>query len=213
MATETSSPSRSAATRVAHAEGRLVHPDDYADHGYPHDAVDAAAPRGSGALVRAHRGPAVLGDHEARRTSSTIGKRPDVFLNGPRARDPPPARAADERVPADADPDRPAEARHLPPAHQQALHAALPAQMHGDIERIGKEIVDELHRRTATAASATSSTKVSAPLPIAVIAWMLGVPRERLEAALRLDEPHHRRGRSGVPGGGQDAAGDGDAAR
>ena len=49
--------------------------------------------------------------------------------------------------------------------------------------------------------------EVSAPLPIAVIAWLLGRARVRLEPALRLDQPHHRRRRPGVPGGGQDAAG------
>jgi cholest-4-en-3-one 26-monooxygenase len=48
--------------------------------------------------------------------------------------------------------------------------------MHADIERIGKEIVDGL-LEAGDSGECDFVQKVSAPLPIAVIAWMLGVPR------------------------------------
>jgi cytochrome P450 len=50
-------------------------------------------------------------------------------------------------------------------------------RMHGDIERIGREIVDSLVEESDSG-ECDFVEKVSAPLPIAVIAWMLGVPRE-----------------------------------
>jgi cytochrome P450 len=47
---------------------------------------------------------------------------------------------------------------------------------HGDIERIGKEIVDGL-LDIGQEGEVDFVEKVSAPLPIAVIAWLLGLPR------------------------------------
>jgi cytochrome P450 len=49
-------------------------------------------------------------------------------------------------------------------------------RMHDDIERIGKEIVDGL-LEAGESGQCDFVQKVAAPLPIAVIAWMLGVPR------------------------------------
>ena len=50
--------------------------------------------------------------------------------------------------------------------------------IHGDIERIGKEIVDQLLRKSGPGqwGECDFVREVSAPLPIAVIAWLLGVP-------------------------------------
>jgi cytochrome P450 len=47
---------------------------------------------------------------------------------------------------------------------------------HADIDRIGREIVDGL-LETGDQGEVDFVEKVSAPLPIAVIAWLLGVPR------------------------------------
>ena len=49
--------------------------------------------------------------------------------------------------------------------------------MNADIEQIGKEIVDALVAESDEG-ECDFVERVSAPLPIAVIAWMLGVPRE-----------------------------------
>ena len=48
-------------------------------------------------------------------------------------------------------------------------------RIHGDIERIGKDIVDALVR-DSDRGECDFVKEVSAPLPIAVIAWLLGVP-------------------------------------
>ena len=51
------------------------------------------------------------------------------------------------------------------------------ARLHGDIEAIGKEIVDKLIEDDERG-ECDFVKEVSAPLPIAVIGWLLGVPKE-----------------------------------
>jgi cytochrome P450 len=158
----------------ARSEFHLVHPDHYADRGYPHDV-----------WTRLRREDPV---HWFDRTDgipfwaitkhadiTTIGKRPEKFLNGP-------------RLVIGHDPERPNEFPPTliqldPPKHgvyrQLISHRFRPAalrRMHDDIERIGKEIVDGL-LEAGDSGQCDFVQKVSAPLPIAVIAWMLGVPR------------------------------------
>jgi cytochrome P450 len=158
----------------APAEFHLVHPDHYADRGYPH-----------GVWTRLRREDPV---HWFDRTDgipfwaitkhadiTTIGKRPEKFLNGP-------------RLVIGHDPERPNDFPPTliqldPPKHgvyrQLISHRFRPAalrRMHDDIERIGKEIVDGL-LEAGDSGQCDFVQKVSAPLPIAVIAWMLGVPR------------------------------------
>jgi cholest-4-en-3-one 26-monooxygenase len=53
------------------------------------------------------------------------------------------------------------------------------ARIHPDIERIGREIVDHLVQEDVGECDFVKA--VSAPLPIAVIAWLLGVPRQDWE--------------------------------
>ena len=48
---------------------------------------------------------------------------------------------------------------------------------HGDIEEIGKEIVDALVKDHVEG-ECDFVKEVSAPLPIAVIGWLLGLPKE-----------------------------------
>jgi cytochrome P450 len=66
--------------------------------------------------------------------------------------------------------------RHGPMRLPEPLHAAPPARR-ADIERIAAQILDE-----AATGGATSECdfveRIAAPLPIAVISWILGVPRE-----------------------------------
>jgi len=87
------------------------------------------------------------------------------------------ARSA-QRLPAHPDPARPAQARHLPAAHLEALHARYLKSIHADIERIGKQIVGQLLQKSGPGEYGECDfvKEVSAPLPIAVIAWLLGVP-------------------------------------
>jgi cholest-4-en-3-one 26-monooxygenase len=98
-------------------------------------------------------------------------------------------------VPADV-PLRPLRSEMVvmldPPRHRPVRKLASPrftpraVQAHSaDIERIAAEILDE-----AATAGATSEgdfvERIAAPLPIAVIAWILGVPRDDWDLLYRL---------------------------
>jgi len=152
----------------------LAHPDHYAARGYPHDV-----------WTRLRReDPVHWFDHTEgvpfwaitkHADITTIGKRPEKFLNGP-------------RLVIGHQPERPnlfppTLIQLDPPKHavyrQLISHRFRPAalrRMHDDIERIGKEIVDGL-LEGGDSGQCDFVQKVAAPLPIAVIAWMLGVPR------------------------------------
>jgi cytochrome P450 len=164
-----------------HADARwdtfhLIHPDDYAAHGYPHPVWD-----------RLRREDPV---HWFDRTSGrpfwaitkhadivTISKRPEEFLNGPRL-----VLSHEPELPnlfpptlIQLDPPKHGVYRKLiskrfTPRYLQRIHK--------DIERIGKQIVDELLDKSGPGEYGECDfvTEVSAPLPIAVIAWLLGVP-------------------------------------
>jgi cytochrome P450 len=151
----------------------LVHPDDYAAHGYPHPL-----------WKRLRREDPV---HWYDKTAGipfwaitkhadivTIGKRPDVFWNGP-------------RLTISHEPEQPTDFPPTliqldPPKHgiyRQLISKRFTPRylkrIHGDIERIGKEIVDALVK-DGDSGECDFVKEVSAPLPIAVIAWLLGVP-------------------------------------
>ena len=154
----------------------LVHPDDYATHGYPHAE-----------WKRLRREDPV---HWFDKTDGipfwaitkhadivTIGKRPDVFLNGPRLVISHEGEVANNFPPTLIQLDPPKHglyrqliSKRFTPRYLQRIHA--------DIERIGKQIVDELLDKSGPGnyGECDFVTEVSAPLPIAVIAWLLGVP-------------------------------------
>jgi cholest-4-en-3-one 26-monooxygenase len=154
----------------------LVHPDDYALRGYPHDV-----------WRRLRREDPV---HWFDRTGGipfwaitkhadivTIGKQPERFLNGPRL-----VISHEPEVPNDFPPTL---IQIDPPKHgiyRQLISKRFTPRylrrIHGDIERIGKEIVDRLLAKSGPGqwGECDFVREVSAPLPIAVIAWLLGVP-------------------------------------
>jgi cytochrome P450 len=164
-----------------HADARwdtfhLVHPDDYAAHGYPHPVWQ-----------RLRREDPV---HWFDRTDGrpfwaitkhadivTIGKRPQQFLNGPRLVMSPEPEIPNTFPPTLIQIDPPKHgiyrkliSKRFTPRYLQRIHK--------DIERIGKQIVDELLDKSGPGEYGECDfvTEVSAPLPIAVIAWLLGVP-------------------------------------
>ena len=106
----------------------------------------------------------------------SIGKQPEKFLNGPRLV------IEHQPLPADREEFPPTLIQLDPPKHgiyrQLVSKRFTPRylkRMHADIERIGGEIVDKLVERSDEG-ECDFVREVSAPLPIAVIAWMLGVP-------------------------------------
>ncbi len=154
----------------------IIHPDHYAEHGYPHD-IWTRLRRDAPVYWWEHTDGLPFWAVTKHADIVTIGKRPDVFLNGPRLT----IQHLPERPPADIPPtliqlDPPKHGTFRQLVSKRFTPRAL-ARMHEDIERIGREIVQALTEE-GDAGECDFVQRVSAPLPIAVIAWMLGVPRE-----------------------------------
>ena len=162
------------AEAIAFDESNLVHPALYARHGYPHDVwtrLRAEDPVHWWDQTEGVPFWAVTKHADI----VTVGKDPHTFINGP-------------RLVIQHEPERevqfpPTLIQLDPPKH--AVYRQLVSKrftprylkrMHADIDRIGKEIVDALVGDSDTG-ECDFVEKVSAPLPIAVIAWMLGVPQ------------------------------------
>jgi cytochrome P450 len=104
-----------------------------------------------------------------------ISKQPERFLNAPRLTiSHQPEQRNDEFPPTLIQMD--------PPKHgvyrQLVSHRFTPSglrKIHADVERIGKDIVDALVKNDVSG-ECDFVKEVAAPLPIAVIAWLLGVP-------------------------------------
>ncbi len=161
----------------------IIHPADYARAGYPH-----AAWTWMRANDPVHRWENTDGIPFWAITKHAdvieISKQPDRFLNGPRlviAHEPEENRVVDEFPPTLIQMDNPQHRTYRSLISKRFTPRAL-RRIHSDIERIGAEIVDGLGREIAEKVAATGECdfveRVSAPLPIAVIAWLLGVPRE-----------------------------------
>jgi cholest-4-en-3-one 26-monooxygenase len=163
------------AAAAAPSRFRLVHPDDYADHGYPHSIWTRLRREDPVHWYEQESGiPFWAITRHADITM--IGKHPDTFLNGPRLTiSHEPERPMDEFPATLIQMDNPKHSiyRNLI-GHR--FRPAMLRRMHADIERIGKEIVDALVEETDSG-ECDFVQKVSAALPIAVIAWMLGLPK------------------------------------
>jgi cytochrome P450 len=151
----------------------IIHPDDYAAHGYPHPVWKKLR----------REDPVHWWDRTAglpfwaitkHADIVTIGKRPDVFWNGPRL--------VISHEPEQPNTFPPTLIQLDPPKHgvyRQLISKRFTPRylkrIQPDIERIGGEIVDALVRESDFG-ECDFVKEVSAPLPIAVIAWLLGVP-------------------------------------
>ena len=155
----------------------IVHPDHYADRGYPHEI-----------WTRLRREDPV---HWWDRTEGVpfwaitkhaditqISKMPEQFVSG--------HRLVIDHLTAEMDDGGfpPTLIQLDPPKHgiyrQFVSRRFTPRKLKKidrEIEQIGKEIVDALVKDTDRG-ECDFVQEVSAPLPIAVIAWLLGVPRE-----------------------------------
>ncbi len=155
----------------------LVHPKDYAERGYPHDIWD---------WMRAND-PVYWWDHTEgdpfwaitkHADITAIGKQPEKFISGPvlvQSHVPIPAERMDfPPTLIQLDPPKHGVYRRL--ISKRFTPRAL-TRFHADIENIGKEIVENL-LEAGREGECDFVEAVSAPLPIAVIAWMLGLPKE-----------------------------------
>ena len=149
----------------------IIQPSYFQEHGYPHDTwrrLRAEAP-----VARWDRFDLPFWAITKHADITAIGKRPDLFLSAPqlvmartrtRKFDPPPTLI--EMDPPDHGPFRQIVSRRFTP---RALR-----RIHGDIDRIARRIVEDLLNDPTPEVDFVA--RISAPLPIAVIAWLLGVP-------------------------------------
>ena len=160
-------------------EPNLVHPRLYAEHGYPHEIWTRLRREDPVHWIEQPDGIpfwAITKHADVTRLS----KKADIFGNN--------RRLTINHKPEQNNFDFPDTLIQMDnPKHQifrkMVLHRFQPRELrriHDDIERIGKEIVDKLIERDVEG-ECDFVQEVSAPLPIAVIAWLLGVPKEDWE--------------------------------
>ena len=154
----------------------LIDPTYYAAHGYPHELWTRL--RREDPVHRVEANPEMPFWAITRHADiAAIGKRPDQFLNGTtlliRTEPRPPGEEMFPKTLIEMDPPKHGKYRKI--VSKRFTPGAL-KRWHGDIERIGKEIVDGL-LETGDQGEVDFVEKVAAPLPIAVIAWLLGLPR------------------------------------
>jgi len=154
----------------------LIHPDRYRNEGYPHDA-----------WTRMRREEPVSWCEQVdgipfwaitkHADITTISKRPEQFVSGERLFISHEAERKDDDIP-------PTLIQLDPPKHgiyrQLVSKRFTPRylqRMSRDIEQIAKEIIDGMASEGGEG-ECDFVEEVAATLPIAVIAWMMGVPRE-----------------------------------
>ena len=155
----------------------IIHPDVYATSGYPHDVwtrLRAEDPVHHWSKTEGIPFWAITKHADI----TAISKQPELFVSGPRLviGHEPEQRDEMEQFP-------PTLIQLDPPKHQiyrqLVSHRFRPGalkKIHHDIETIGREIVDALVLESDEG-ECDFVKEVSAPLPIAVIAWLLGVPK------------------------------------
>ncbi len=152
----------------------LIEPSDYAARGYPHPLFTKL--RREQPVFRWERtqGPPFWAITKYDDLVA-IGKDPARFLNGPRIvlQNKPEVEDLFPKTLIQMDPPkhtdyRKAVSKRFTPGKMRHLHA--------DIEKIASEIIDGLLAR-GLESECDFVHEVSAPLPIAVIGWMLGVPK------------------------------------
>lgn len=154
----------------------IIHPKDYADRGYPHDIWTWM--RANDPVFRWEDTDGMPFWAITKHADITeIGKLPNGFQSGPRlviSHEPEPERT-DAFPPTLIQLDPPKHGVYRRLISSRFTPRAL-KRFHGDIEDIGKEIVDQLIQ-DGKEGECDFVERISAPLPIAVIAWMLGLPK------------------------------------
>ena len=157
----------------------VITPDSFQEHGYPHEAW---------ARLRRESPIHYFGDADVpfwaitRHADITaISKQPDLFLSGPRLFVNPRAEEMQSedsefpRPPTLIEMDNPQHRAYRKIISSRFTPAAL-KKIHADVDRIARQIVDDLLAEGEGEVDFVEA--VAAPLPIAVIGWLLGVPEE-----------------------------------
>jgi cholest-4-en-3-one 26-monooxygenase len=170
----------SAATDLPLDQLDVITPDSFEANGYPHEAW---------ARLRAESPIHFFGDQPVPFWAITkhsditaISKQPDLFLNGPRLfvhpmvsniSDELAENAAFERPPTLIEMDNPRHTAYRKIISSRFTPAAL-KKIHSEVDRIARGFVDEMLKEGEGEVDFVE--KIAAPLPIAVIGWLLGVP-------------------------------------
>jgi cytochrome P450 len=166
-----------AAPALTSIEPDLIHPQTYVDHGYPHDAWTQLRRESPVHWIERSAGESywAITKHA---DIVAISKNPELFISNPTLFVP----WEDKREGEERFESPPTLISLDPPIHHEARKIIMKRftpralkRFHGDIDRIAKKIVDDLLEE-GDEASVDFVDKVAAPLPIAVIAWLLGVP-------------------------------------
>jgi len=173
----------------------IIHPRDYAAHGYPQQAW--ARLRREAPVFRFERGaPIPFWAVTSHREIVLVSRRPETFANGPRT----------EIVAAADAPQVHGLITMDPPEHgrfRRLVSSRFTSRALGPLRRQIEEVADAVLGSLAERGLEGECDFVEAvaePFPVAVIAWMLGVPREDWPDARRwtnevvgaLDPEFHR---------------------
>jgi cytochrome P450 len=166
----------SAAADLPLDELDVITPDSFEANGYPHEAW---------ARLRRESPIHYFGDSAVpfwaitRHADITaISKQPDLFLNGPRLFVHPML----ENAPPEMDIDRPATLIEMDNPQHRAYRKIISSRftpaalkkIHSEVDRIARKFVDDMLAEGEGEVDFVE--KIAAPLPIAVIGWLLGVP-------------------------------------
>ena len=184
---------------LAQAALAIVDPDHYAAHGYPHAAFSRL--RREAPVFRCERGaPIPFWALTAQREIVWVSRQPELFASGPRTEVVAAADAPQVHGLITMDPPEHGRFRSLVSA--RFTSRAL-APLRRQIEEVADAVLDALAER-APEGECDFVAAVAEPIPVAVIAWLLGVPREEWPAVRRwtnevvgaLDPEYHRGGES-----------------
>jgi len=150
----------------------IVDPDDYASNGYPHAAW--ARLRREAPVFRFERGaPIPFWALTGHREIAWVSSRPGLFANGPRTEIVAAADAPQVHGLITLDPPEHGRFRRLV-SPRFTSRALLPLRR--QIEEVADEVLGALAER-GPEGECDFVAAVAEPFPVAVIAWMLGVPR------------------------------------
>ena len=166
-----------ASEATAKQDFNIIDPDDYAAYGYPHHVWTRL--RKEDPVHWWDRTNGIPFWAITRHADLTeISKRPDVFLSAPRitiSHEPETPEMQGLFPPTLIQMDPPKHGLFRKMVSTRFTPRAL-RKLDGPIEEIGREIVDALVKEDLEG-ECDFVREVSAPLPIAVIAWLLGVPK------------------------------------
>jgi cholest-4-en-3-one 26-monooxygenase len=166
----------SAAAELESTAWEIIHPEAYAKHGYPHETFRRL--RAEAPIRHFDDTPIPFWAITKHAHVTEIGRSPQLFLNAPLLVVNPLFRQMQDELPFVRPPtlieqDNPLHRESRKLIVSRFTPRAL-KKIHADVDRIARKIVEELYEREEGEIDFVE--KVSAPLPIAVIAWLLGVP-------------------------------------